>query len=479
MEQGSYDRALANVDSAITKDSANAEAYMMKARILRQMADSTTPPSEYRSLFERARDAEQMAIKFDPGRRSTVQNQRKLSYLEEYQKGAKAFNKARRSGEKQDYMRAAAFFGAAGALRPDSTGPILNEAYARLNAAQVGQGENSAEEMNKVIPILERYLEKEDEPSKNAYSILTQLYRQNNQPEKAIELANRAIEDLSNRPTHFRISGTRGITYSGSIEVDGSTRNVEGTVPDRVMLSTSEGMVSGSFWKKEGGKRQVQGRLRVGLYKQGTEAAGDQTTSVSDTLKISQDLTGMAPLAELRNQRLNALNKTGQTEQAMEAYRQQIERNPEDATYRYNYGSLLLNADRYEEAAEQLQKAVELDPDDPKKQYNLGAAYLNKGVALQDSLVSMRDSITSKDRNPTEEERKMVKDLDEQRRELFRQAIPPLERARQLSGPNGQYRQNACSALFQAYVQTEQTEKAKEVQKCAGKTPGNTPGDGN
>jgi tetratricopeptide (TPR) repeat protein/uncharacterized caspase-like protein len=230
--------------------------------------------------------------------------------------------------------------------------------------------------MTEVIPILERYIELEDRPSKNAYTILTRLYRQNDQPEKAAEMAEKAIGDLSSRPKEFS-------------------------------------------------------------------------------------------LEELQNQRLNALNRTGRTERAMQAYREQIERNPENTAYRYNYGSLLLKADRYDEAAEQLQKAVELDPIDPKKHYNLGAAYLNKGVVLQDNLVSVRDAIMQKDRAPTQEERQMVKDLDEQRRALFRKAIPPLERARQLSGADGQYRQYACWALFQAYVQTEQPEKAEEVKSCA------------
>jgi tetratricopeptide (TPR) repeat protein len=240
------------------------------------------------------------------------------------------------------------------------------------------------------------------------------------------------------------------------------------------MLSNSEGTVSGSFWKQEGGKRQMKGQLQVGLYLQGTEVAGGRATAPSDTISISEDLTGVTPLAELQNQRLNALNRSGQTKRAMQAYRDQIERSPNNATYRYNYGSLLLNSDRYDEAAEQLKKAVELDPDDPKKQYNLGAAYLNKGVTLQDSLVTLRDSLMARDQTPTQEEQKMVKQLDEQRRQLFRTAIPPLERARQLSGPNGRYRQNSCSALFQAYVQTEQTEKAEEVKDCAGQNVGNS-----
>lgn len=478
MEQQEYDRALAKVDSAIAKDSANAKAYAMKARILRQMADSTTPPDEYKMRYKQAREAEEMAVKYDPERRSTIKNQRKIAYIDQLQKGADAFNKARRSRSREQYLRAAAFFSAAGAVQPDSADPILNEAFARLQAARLKESGVSKQEMTEVIPTLERYIEKAERPSRSAYTILTQLYRQNGQTEKAIDLAETAIEDLSNRPTMFRVSGTRGVKYTGTIEAGGSSRRVEGTVRDRIKLSVSEGMVSGSFQKKGGGKRQMKGRLRVSLYLQGKEIASAQTTSPSEKLSISEDLTGRTPLAELQNQRLNALNKTGRTEEAIQAYKEQIERSPENATYRYNYGSLLLSADRYDEAAEQLKKAVELDPDDPKKQYNLGASYLNKGVALQDSLVSLRDSLMNRDQQPTEEERKMVKELDQQRRNLFQRAIPPLERARQLSEAEGQYRQSACSALFQAYVQTEQSEKAEKVKECAGQT-GSSSGQGN
>jgi tetratricopeptide (TPR) repeat protein len=466
MEQERYERALANVDSAIARDSANAQAYAMKARILRQMADSTAPPEEYKQRYRQARQAEQKAIEFDPGRRSDVENQRELAFIQEYQKGADAFNQAQQSSQKSDYMRAAAYFGAAGAIQPDSTGPILNEAYARLQAARLEGGDQGMQEMSNVIPILERYIQEEEQPSKNAYTILAQLYRQNDQPEEALEVTEQALDDLASRSTHFRVQGTRGVSYTATIEAGGSSRQVEGTTPDRIELSTSDGTVSGAFQKQDGGKKQAKGRLQVSLYTQGTEVANSQTTALEE-ITISEDLSSATPLAELQNQRLNALNSTGDTEAAMQAYRQQIENDPDNARYRYNYGSLLLNSDRYEDAIEQLTEAVELDSDDPKKQYNLGAAYLNKGVVLQDSLVSVRDSVMAENREPTQEEEQMIKGLDEQRRQFFRNAIPPLERARQLSGPNGQYRQNACSALLQAYVQTEQTDKAEEVKQCA------------
>lgn len=467
MEEQDYERALANVDTALTQDSANVDAYMMKANILRQMADSTTPASQYKELYNRARDAEEKAIEFEPGRRSEVDAQRRLTYIQEFRKGAKQFNRAQREGTEDSYMRAAAYFGAAGAVRPDSTGPILNEAFARLSAAQIGGGEEMGAKMKKVIPLLEKYHKKEDEPSKESYTILSQLYLQNDRPEDVIELTKRGIDDLSNRPTHFKIRGSQGLTYSGTVEVDGSQRSVEGTVPDRVKLSVTEGTVSGSFQKT-----QKKGTLRVGLWKHGVRAANDRITSPTDTASITFDLSEANPIAELQNYRLNALNRIGNTKEAMRLYRQQIEENPENATYRYNYGSLLLNDDRFDEAAEQLGRAAELDPDDPKKHYNHGAAYLNKGVVMQDSLVALRDSVLAENREPTQEEEDMLRELDRQRRELFMKAIPPLERARQLSTQGGQYRTQTCTALFQAYVQTEQEEKAKEVQNCASQGSG-------
>ena len=481
MEQENYQRALANVDTALAQDSANVDAYMMKARILRQMADSTVPADRYKSLYAQAREAEEQAIQFDPGKRSDVESQRELAFVQEYQKGADLFNQARKSQDQDRFMQAAAAFGAAGVIRPDSTGPIKNEAFARLQAAQLEGGDAAMEQMKDIVPILERYIEKEEEPTKNTYAILSQLYLQDEQPGKTVEIAEQAIDDLSERPTHFRFTGTRDVEYAGTVEAEGAPRNVEGTVPDRVNISADDGMVSGSFYKKEGGKRQMKGQVRVSLYTQGTEVASRRVVSPSDTVSVSEDLSGVTPLAELRNSRLNALNQLGDTTRAMQAYRQQIQQNPENATYRYNYGSLLLNANRYDEAAEQLARAVEYDPNDPKKQYNLGAAYLNQGVALQDSLVSVRDSLMAREQSPTEEERRMIRGLDEQRLELFEQAIPPLERARQLSGSDGQYRQNACSALLQAYVQTEQTEKAQEVEECAGRelNTGGEEGSGN
>lgn len=470
MKQDNYDQALANIDSALATDSANVEAYKMRAQILREMADSTMSPAEYKSFYQRAREAEEAALKFNPGARGEVEGQQTLAYTEQYQKGARAFRKGRQMADTTAYAQAASYFGAAAATYPDSSGPILNEAYALLNLERLSQNGN----MTEVIPVLERYLDKEDQPEKNAYDILSALYLQNEQEQKAIDLLEAARKDLSARPAYFRLAGTQGLNYTGTVEVNGNAREVEGTTPDKVSLE-EVGQVSGTFEKK-----QKKGQLRVQLFYKGS--AVQDTLVRAGTASLSTDLSTEAPLAQLEGRLLNAYNRAGQTQKAMEEYRQQIEDNPNNATYRYNYGSMLLDADRFDEATEQLQKAVELEPGNAKAQYNLGAAYTNKGKMVQDSLRAVEDSISAirdaameANRTPTAEEKETVSNLDAESKELaqkmrkiFEQAIPPLVRAQKLADSEDSIRQQACVALVQAYVRTEQIAEAKKYQECAG-----------
>ncbi|MCB0753419.1 MAG: tetratricopeptide repeat protein, partial [Ignavibacteriae bacterium] len=56
---------------------------------------------------------------------------------------------------------------------------------------------------------------------------------------------------------------------------------------------------------------------------------------------------------------------------AKDAFKEGVIQEPENKFYRYNYGSLLLNAEEYPEAEVQLKKAIEIDPDYENALYNL------------------------------------------------------------------------------------------------------------
>ena len=374
LEQQNYEQALSSIETAIENDSANAQAYLTKAQILRQMADSTMSADRYRELYKQAYEAEETAVKFEPGVRSDIQGSRQLAYVQQRQRGGQAFNRARQSNDVKEYRKAAAYFGAANAIAPDSASAHLFEAYARFSAERLKK--SGEPNIGKVIPVLERYVNVAAKPDTNAYSLLGQLYLQNDQAEEAVDLLEQATEQY---PEH----------------------------------------------------------------------------------------------SSLQSLRLTAYNRAGQTQKAMRAYREQIDQNPENPTYRYNYGSMLLQADRFDDAIEQLQKAIELDAENVQAQYNLGAAYVNRALAANDSIATMEDSLRGQDRQLTEEEKKRMQSLATKRQQSFKSAIPPLERARQLSQQGeGRFLQDACSALFQAYVQTEQVDKASQVEECAGMEQG-------
>ncbi len=176
--------------------------------------------------------------------------------------------------------------------------------------------------------------------------------------------------------------------------------------------------------------------------------------------------------ADLQAQLLNAYVQTGRIEDALNEYRAAVQRDPQNKLYRYNLGSLLLEAEEYDEAIEHLEVAVQVDPEYANAQYNLGASYVNKAVdvnerinELDDALRTERSQLSDAEIQQREQE---IEELAGQRRDLFAQAIPPLERAKSLMESSGDDATSVCQALFSAYVQTDQQDKAESIAACAG-----------
>lgn len=360
LEEGRYEAALSRIERVLEQDSTNTDAYLLRADVLRQMADSTMSPDVYKDHHKRARAAEDRALSFDSDLQEEVQTRRKRVFEREIGLGSLAYNQANKRKEQGRYRHAVAFFGAAGIAQPDSARPVLNEALARL---RIGQ-------RNFVIPILEEYVERADTATRKAYKILGKLYVTNDQHEKAADLLDRAIRVY---PTDKSLQGLR----------------------------------------------------------------------------------------------LTAYNQAGAADRALELYREQIEKKPDNFRYRYNYGTLLLEAKRYERAIAQLRRAIEIQPGHIGSQYNLGAAYMNAALARDDSIAALEKK-TQGEIPDTTDRQKRTEALVQRRDSLFKESIPPLERARQMEGISGTIRQDACRALLVVYVQTGQPGRAARVEKCTG-----------
>jgi tetratricopeptide (TPR) repeat protein len=164
---------------------------------------------------------------------------------------------------------------------------------------------------------------------------------------------------------------------------------------------------------------------------------------------------------ELRSELLNAYARTGQIDRAISEYGALIDAQPDDPMLRYNYGSFLLQARRFEEAATQLEAAATLYADTADRSvlahthYNLGASYLNQAIELHEEWAELDAD------SPQAEQIRTRRDT------LLEQAIPPLERARELFGEQHNI-EDACTGLFRAYALLLRNEEAREAAACAG-----------
>jgi tetratricopeptide (TPR) repeat protein len=124
-------------------------------------------------------------IEIDPSLTEDVQNQLRLAYYNEFQRGIQAFNRGQQATneDRTEFSNAASHFGNAAVIFPDSIGAYVNQAYAFFSAG----------EAEKAIEPFETAVEKGDE-SEDTFIYLADLYRTYDQPDKGIELLERARE---------------------------------------------------------------------------------------------------------------------------------------------------------------------------------------------------------------------------------------------------------------------------------------------
>lgn len=157
---------------------------------------------------------------------------------------------------------------------------------------------------------------------------------------------------------------------------------------------------------------------------------------------------------DIQTMLLNAYTLSGETDRAIERYVEAIERQPDNGAFRYNYGALLLQAERYDEAIVQLQRATELDPTNSDAFYNLGAAYQNLAAALNERANSTEDVDEAND-------------LIDQRNVNLETSLGPLMEAKTLSAGTPD-EAGVCDALFRVYTQLGRVDDAEGVAECAG-----------
>jgi tetratricopeptide (TPR) repeat protein len=175
---------------------------------------------------------------------------------------------------------------------------------------------------------------------------------------------------------------------------------------------------------------------------------------------------------DIQTELLNSYQVAGEVDKALERYAQAVERDPDNELFRYNYGSLLESTGAHEEAREQLQMAVEIDPEYGNAWYNIGASFINQAVAVNEEVTKLDEDLRANRDELSDEEidrrDARINELVDARRDLFGQAVEPLEKAKDLLEAAGEDVAGVCRALYQSYVQTNQVDKAEGIAECAG-----------
>lgn len=79
----------------------------------------------------------------------------------------------------------------------------------------------------------------------------------------------------------------------------------------------------------------------------------------------------------------DALDGSGRTPEALEAYRKAVELDPEATLTRYGLGYLYWKLYRYEDAERELLEVLQRQPQDPRASFTLGDIYLTRGDATR------------------------------------------------------------------------------------------------
>jgi tetratricopeptide (TPR) repeat protein len=179
LEAGNYQQALASVNQALAADSANAQAYMLRARIYKQQAQDTTLAPERRAdLVERSVQAQEQALQFDPGVEPQTTLMRLETYSQQFNRAVELFNRANESQSSEAFIDAAAVFDAAAAAEPDSATAYLYQGYSLLNAGN----------RDEAVDPLQSYIQTADSANADAYAFLGQIYLTQDENERAVEV---------------------------------------------------------------------------------------------------------------------------------------------------------------------------------------------------------------------------------------------------------------------------------------------------
>ncbi len=147
----------------------------------------------------------------------------------------------------------------------------------------------------------------------------------------------------------------------------------------------------------------------------------------------------------------NIYYRMGKLDKYSELVEKVIEKDPNNAGLYYNLGITSMQMERPEKAVEYYKQAIEIDPSMTDAYINLASAKLMKEQEIIDEMNNLGMS---------KEDNKRYEELGEERKELYQEALPYLEKATELDPNNTE----AIRTLRNIYLQLGEDEKAEQMK---------------
>ena len=167
---------------------------------------------------------------------------------------------------------------------------------------------------------------------------------------------------------------------------------------------------------------------------------------------VTKGLAKYPKNSNLQVYELNATLDGGDLKESISKFEKAFTNDPTNASLAFNLGVLYDKAQDPVKTKEFYDKAIAMKPDYGDAFFNLGVMYFNAGVAKNKEMNAVDDA---KDKDG-----KIYNGLKAERDELFKKALPNLEKAYEIDPKNVDYKSN----LKKVYASMNMLEKAKGIE---------------
>lgn len=451
-----YDRALENVNAALESNPDNAEALELKGRILQEKAADVQDVEERSRLVSEMVESYQRAEQVDPEMAPMIEQRLRLAWVNEFQEGIEAFNQGQQ--DPSAYLTAARYFENTTRIEPDSAAGYVNQAYALINADR---------EADAIQPLEEAIQRGENAPE--VYIRVASLYGATGQPDEAVRILREAREE---HPTDVDVQSQLLNAYVVADRMDEAMQDYENLV-----VADPQN----KYYRYNYGSLLLEGERYEEAIEQLREAV-----NIDPNYPAAQFNLGAAFI----NRAVDLRDRINEMDDQLREQRSTLSR--EEITRRENEIEEMVQEQRglFAEAIEPLEAALDLSTGarfevsgDPGVRFTgeLSGSAVRDGSELSRSvegIVPAEFYIGEGDVSGTfrkmDAEGELTVGLMVGFDEITSETVTEADATVTLSenvgtvGFQGDNAESICQALFSAYVQTNQQEKAEVISDCAG-----------